>query len=57
MSDFKQQLRDLKDELSELEKGKPKIKTVKPIPGQLDLFEQEDESWKEEDNNDSCVPF
>jgi hypothetical protein len=27
-------------------------------PGQqLDLFEQEDDSWKDEDNNDSCVPF
>lgn len=29
----------------------------KTIPGQLNLFEQEDDSWKEEDNNDSCVPF
>jgi|694.fasta_scaffold01841_4 predicted NAD-dependent protein-ADP-ribosyltransferase YbiA (DUF1768 family) len=27
-------------------------------PGeQLDLFEQEDDSWKEENNDDSCVPF
>jgi prefoldin subunit 5 len=59
VSDLKQQLRDLKDELSSIEKGKPKVKTVKPIPGQLDLFAQEedDNSWKDEDNNDSCVPF
>ena len=28
------------------------------IPGeQLDLFEQEDESWEDEDNNDTCNPF
>ena len=34
------------------------ISTEKIQPGQqLDLFEQEDNSWKEEDNNDSCVPF
>ena len=27
-------------------------------PGQqLDLFSEEDNSWKDEDNNDSCVPF
>jgi hypothetical protein len=27
-------------------------------PGeQLDLFAEEDESWKDEDNNDSCIPF
>jgi alkylated DNA repair dioxygenase AlkB len=27
-------------------------------PGQqLDLFAEEDQSWKEEDNDDSCVPF
>jgi hypothetical protein len=27
-------------------------------PGQqLDLFAEEDDSWKDEDNNDSCVPF
>jgi hypothetical protein len=51
---LKQQLRDLKDQLP---KEKSKIKTVKPIPGQLDLFAEEDNSWKEEDNNDSCVPF
>ena len=41
----------------QLPKEKSKIKTPKPIPGQLDLFAQEDDSWKEEDNNDSCVPF
>lgn len=57
VNDLKQQLRNLKDDLSELEKGKPKVKTVKPIPGQLDLFAQEEDSWKEEDNDDSCVPF
>ena len=34
------------------------IPTEEIQPGQqLDLFEQEDESWKEEDNNDSCIPF
>lgn len=35
------------------------IKSKEEIqPGQqLDLFEQEDDSWKEEDNNDSCIPF
>ena len=57
MARLKEELRDLKTDLSELEKGKPKIKTPKLIPGQLDLFAEEDESWKEEDNNDSCVPF
>ena len=57
ITNLKEKLRDLKNELSELNKGKPRVRTVKPIPGQLDLFEQEDESWKEEDNNDSCVPF
>lgn len=51
---LKEELRDLKDQLP---KEKSKIKTVKPIPGQLDLFAEEDDSWKEEDNNDSCVPF
>jgi hypothetical protein len=50
-------LRDLKGDLSDLNKGKPKVKTPKPIPGQFDLFKQEDESWKDEDNNDTCVPF
>jgi hypothetical protein len=54
---LKEELRDLKADLSELQKGKPKVKTVKPIPGQLDLFAQEEDSWKEEDNDDSCVPF
>jgi hypothetical protein len=57
VAELKEQLRDLKDELSVLEKDKPKVKTVKPIPGQLDLFAEEDNSWKEEDNDDSCVPF
>lgn len=54
LSKLKQELRDLKDQLP---KEKSKIKTPKPIPGQLDLFAEEDESWKDEDNNDSCVPF
>jgi len=57
MIKLKEELRDLKGDLSELQKGKPKVKTRKPIPGQLDLFAEEDESWKDEDNNDSCVPF
>jgi hypothetical protein len=60
LTKLKEELRDLKYDLSELQKGKPKVKTVKtvkPIPGQLDLFTEEDESWKDEDNNDSCVPF
>jgi hypothetical protein len=57
MARLKEELRDLKADLSELQKGKPKIKTPKPIPGQLDLFAEEDNSWKEEDNDDSCVPF
>jgi hypothetical protein len=57
ITNLKEKLRDLKNELSELNKGKPRVRTVKPIPGQLDLFQEEDESWKEEDNNDSCVPF
>ena len=55
IAQLKNQLRDLKNELP-TEKI-TKIKTTKPIPGQLDLFEQEDESWKDEDNNDTCVPF
>jgi hypothetical protein len=57
ITNLKQRLRDLNNELSELQKGNPKLRTRKPIPGQLDLFAQEDESWKDEDNNDSCVPF
>jgi len=57
MARLKEELRDLKADLSELQKGKPKVKTPKPIPGQLDLFAEEDNSWKEEDNDDSCVPF
>ena len=60
LTKLKEELRDLKYDLSELQKGKPKVKTVKtvkPIPGQLDLFAEEDNSWKEEDNDDSCVPF
>jgi hypothetical protein len=57
MAKLKEELRDLKTDLSELQKGKPKVKTPKPIPGQLDLFAEEDNSWKDEDNNDSCVPF
>jgi hypothetical protein len=57
MTKLREELRDLKGDLSELQKGKPKVKTPKPIPGQLDLFAEEDESWKEEDNDDSCVPF
>jgi hypothetical protein len=52
LADLKQQLKDLQSELP-----KQKSKKDKTIPGQLDLFEQEDDSWKEEDNNDSCVPF
>jgi hypothetical protein len=57
MARLKEELRDLKADLSELQKGKPKIRTPKPMPGQFDLFKQEDESWKDEDNNDTCVPF
>jgi hypothetical protein len=57
MAKLKEELRDLKADLSKLNKGKSKIKTPKPIPGQFDLFAQEDESWKDEDNNDTCVPF
>jgi hypothetical protein len=48
---------ELKELMKQLPKEKSKVKTPKPLPGQLDLFEQEDESWKEEDNNDSCIPF
>jgi hypothetical protein len=57
VTNLKEKLRNLKIDLSELQKGKPRVRTVKPIPGQLDLFQEEDESWKDEDNNDSCVPF
>jgi hypothetical protein len=53
LASLKDRLKDLQSQLPKKEKNK-KDKT---IPGQLDLFEQEDESWKEEDNNDSCVPF
>jgi hypothetical protein len=48
---------EVADEIESTPEQKSKIKTVKPIPGQLDLFQEEDESWKDEDNNDSCVPF
>jgi hypothetical protein len=54
---LKEQLRDSKNKLSSLEKGKPKVKIVTPIPGQLNLFEKEEDSWKDEDNDDTCVPF
>ena len=57
MARLKEELRDLKADLSELQKGKPKIKTRKPIPGQLDLFTEEDEPWEDKDNDDTCVPF
>lgn len=55
------EIAQLKDKLRELKDQLPtekviKIKTTKPIKGQLDLFEEED-SWKEEDNDDTCVPF
>lgn len=53
LASLKDRLRDLQSELP----AKEKVKKDKTIPGQLDLFAQEDESWKEEDNNDSCVPF
>jgi len=53
LANLKDRLRDLQSELP----AKEKVKKDKTIPGQLNLFEQEDESWKEEDNNDSCVPF
>lgn len=53
LASLKDRLRDLQSELP----AKEKIKKDKTIPGQLNLFEQEDDSWKEEDNNDSCVPF
>ncbi len=53
LADLKQQLKELQSELP----AKEKIKKDKTIPGQLDLFAEEDNSWKEEDNNDSCVPF
>jgi hypothetical protein len=53
LASLKDRLKDLQSELP----AKEKVKKDKTIPGQLDLFEQEDESWKEEDNNDSCVPF
>jgi hypothetical protein len=52
LADLKQQLKELQSELP-----KEKSKKDKTIPGQLNLFEQEDDSWKDEDNNDSCVPF
>jgi hypothetical protein len=48
---------EVADEIESTPEQKSKIKTVKPIPGQLDLFQEEDDSWKDEDNNDSCVPF
>jgi len=54
INEMKQELKEL---MKQLPKEKSKVKTPKPLPGQLDLFEQEDESWKEEDNNDSCIPF
>jgi hypothetical protein len=53
VANLKDRLRDLQSQLPTKEKDK-KDKT---IPGQLNLFEEEDDSWKEEDNNDSCVPF
>lgn len=53
LASLKDRLRDLQSELP----AKEKIKKNKTIPGQLDLFAEEDNSWKEEDNNDSCVPF
>lgn len=62
---------DISEEIVSLPTEEEVISTEEPIvseeeiisteeiqPGkQLDLFEQEDNSWKEEDNNDSCVPF
>ena len=53
--EIKRLTQELNDKKTQLE-PKVKIKTSKPLPGQLDLF-QEEESWKEEDNNDTCVPF
>ena len=57
MARLKDELRDLKIELSELKKDKSKAKPSKPTSRQLSLFEEEEDSWKEEDNNDTCTPF
>ena len=53
--EIKRLTQELNEKKTQLE-PKAKVKTSKPLPGQLDLF-QEEESWKEEDNNDTCVPF
>ena len=55
IAQLKNQLRDLKDQLPTEKIAKKKVN--KPIPGQLDLFQEEDESWKDENNDDTCVPF
>jgi len=55
IAQLKNQLRDLKDQLPTEKITKKKVN--KPIPGQLDLFQEEDESWKDENNDDTCVPF